>query len=46
MTVDYKGKGLGTTANVSMITGLLRVSSIVFCDKIKKKDPQAFQKPC
>ena len=45
MTVDHKGKALGTAANLSMITGILRVSSTIFSDEIKI-DPQAFQKPC
>ena len=35
MTVDHKGKALGTAANLSMITGILRVSSTVFSDEIK-----------
>ena len=35
MTVDHKGKALGTAANLSMITGILRVSSTVFSDESK-----------
>jgi len=36
MTVDHKGMGLGTAANVSTITGILTVSRTVFSDEIKK----------
>jgi len=35
MTVDHKGKGLDTAANLSIIAGIFRVPSSVFSDEIK-----------
>jgi len=35
MTVDHKGKGLGTATDSSIITGIWRVLSTVFSDRIK-----------
>ena len=35
MTADHKGKALGTAANLSTITEILRVSSTAFSDEIR-----------
>jgi hypothetical protein len=35
IAVDHKGKALGTAANLSTITEILRVSSTVFSDEIR-----------